>query len=78
MSSILADQSYMSPNARGGWKLRGLMSKAVHRSPNNLWRTNSIYNLCIQVLTEPSFILPYELLCTLLIYAAPYLAILHS
>ncbi len=37
--------SYMSPNAGGGGKLRGLsMSTAVHRSPNKLWRSNSIFN----------------------------------
>ncbi len=39
--------SYMSPNA--GWvgELRRSqpMSTAVHRSPNKLWRSNSIFNL---------------------------------
>ncbi len=40
----------MSPNAWGGGGLRGLgrsraMSTAVHRSPNKLWRSDSIFNL---------------------------------
>jgi hypothetical protein len=44
--------SYMSPNAEEGWELRPAgsqpMSTAVHRSPNNLWRSNSIINLRFQ------------------------------
>jgi hypothetical protein len=36
----------MSPNAGGGGGVVGSqpMSKAVHRSPNKLWRSNSIFN----------------------------------
>ncbi len=39
--------SYVSPNA-GGAGVTGSqpMSTAVHRGPNNLWRFNSIFNLC--------------------------------
>ncbi len=36
--------SYMSPNAgRGNWGSQP-MNTAVHRSPNKLWRSNSIFN----------------------------------
>jgi hypothetical protein len=37
----------MSPNAGGGGGVAGSqpMSTAVHRSPNKLWRSNSIFNL---------------------------------
>ncbi len=37
----------MSPNAGGGEGVAGSqpMSTAVHRSPNKLWRSNSIFNL---------------------------------
>ncbi len=43
----------MSPNAGGGG-FEGVaesqsMSTAVHRSPNKLWRTNSIFNLCMKL-----------------------------
>jgi hypothetical protein len=48
MSSILAP-SYMSPNAGGGGGVGVAgtqpMSTAVHRSPNKLWRFNSILKL---------------------------------
>jgi hypothetical protein len=39
--------SYMSPNAGGVGGVAGFqpMSTAVHRSPNKLWRSNSIFNL---------------------------------
>ncbi len=39
--------SYMSQNAGGGREVAGPqpMSTAVHRSPNKLWRSNSIFNL---------------------------------
>ncbi len=39
--------SYMSPNARGGGGVACSqpMSTAVHRSPNKLWRSNSMFNL---------------------------------
>ncbi len=39
--------SYMSPNAggRGGVARSQPMSTAVHRSPNKLWRSNSIFYL---------------------------------
>ncbi len=36
---------YMSPHTGGEGGLRGLLSTAVHRSPNKLWRFNSIFNL---------------------------------
>jgi hypothetical protein len=38
----------MSPNAGGERGVAGSqpMSGAVHRSPNKLWRSNSIFNLC--------------------------------
>jgi hypothetical protein len=37
----------MSPNAGGEGGVAGsqLMSRTVHRSPNKLWRSNSIFNL---------------------------------
>ncbi len=40
----------MSPIA-GGWGIAGSqpMSSAVHRSPNKLWRSNSIFNLWYQL-----------------------------
>ncbi len=38
--------SYMSPNARE-WGSCGF--KAVHRSPNNFWRSNSIFNIWVRV-----------------------------
>ncbi len=41
--------SYMSPNAGGGVSGSQRMSTAVHMftwSPNKLWRSNSIFNLC--------------------------------
>ena len=52
MSSILAEQeapSYMRPNAGGRKGVAGSqpMSSAVHRSPNKLWRSHSMFNLCI-------------------------------
>ncbi len=44
----------MSPNAggRGGGGVAGSqpMSTAVHRSPNKLWRYNSIFNLCLDII----------------------------
>jgi hypothetical protein len=51
MSSILADHIaplYMRPNAGGG--VGGVVYSqpritAVHRSPNKLWRSNSIFNI---------------------------------
>ncbi len=36
--------SYMSPNAGWGWRSQP-MSTSAHRSPNKLWRSNSIFNL---------------------------------
>jgi hypothetical protein len=38
----------ISPNAGEGGELKGSqpMSTAVHKSPNKLWRSNSILNLC--------------------------------
>ncbi len=36
----------MSPNA--GVAGSQPMSTAVHRSPNKLWRSNSIFNLCLR------------------------------
>jgi hypothetical protein len=39
-----------------------LMSTAVHRSPNKLWRSNSIFNLCCRgfkfefMSNEPEFV----------------------
>ncbi len=40
--------SYMSPNAGGGVAESQQMSTAVHCtwSPNKLWRSNSVFNLC--------------------------------
>jgi hypothetical protein len=44
MSSILDDQ--WRPNAgEGGVAESQPMGTAVHRSPNKLWRSNSIFNL---------------------------------
>ncbi len=40
--------SYMSSNTRGGGELRSLrqlVQLSVHRSPNKLWRSTSIFNL---------------------------------
>jgi hypothetical protein len=40
--------SYMSPNAKGGGVVGSQpMNTAVHRSPNNLWRSDSILNLLV-------------------------------
>ncbi len=52
MSSILADQQrsrLVSPNAGGVGGDAGSqpMSTAVHRSPNKIWRSNSIFNLTV-------------------------------
>ncbi len=49
--------SYMSPNAgRGGGGLRGLSwVQLCTRSPNKLWRSNSIFNLWNKDTGSPSF-----------------------
>jgi hypothetical protein len=40
--------------ARGGG-VRGLiLCTAVHRSPNKLWRSNYIFNLCLEKLVRQS------------------------
>ncbi len=40
--------SYMSPNAgESGVAVSQPMRTDVHRSPNKLWRSNSIFNLCL-------------------------------
>ena len=47
--------SSISPKGgwRGGCAGSQPMSTAVHRSPNKLWRSNSIYNLWFTLLTSP-------------------------
>ncbi len=48
--------SYMSPNAGGGGELRGShpmsMSTAVHRSPNKLWRSTTLFNLWVFLMSK--------------------------
>ncbi len=55
--------SYRSPNAGGGGGGELLsLSKAVHRSPNNFWKSNSIFNpwvwhiycQCLLVVSSPA------------------------
>ncbi len=53
MSSILADQQRLRIRAQIRGEVGGVagsqpMSTAVHMSPNKLWRSNSIFNLCAQ------------------------------
>ncbi len=44
----------MSPNegGRGGDAVSRPMSTAVHTSPNKLWRSNFIFNLCTNILMK--------------------------
>jgi len=52
MSSILAEPiapSYMSPDeGEGGVAGPQPMSTPVHKGPNKLWKSNSIFNLCTE------------------------------
>jgi hypothetical protein len=50
----IARFSYMSPNT-GVWGFAGSqpMITAVHRSSNKLWRSNSIFNIYLELLFQP-------------------------
>ncbi len=65
--------SYMSPSARGGGVAGSQpISTAVHRSPNKLWRSNSIFNLWLQRIRVLVWLEDYHSLkATMLLWLLP-------